>query len=155
MNAKAEKFRKFVEEIYPGVFQIDEVPNDPDENIIFRSFITVHGQQFPTVAIIDNSVFITLRTLIAPRALDDNNSARLLKFVNKENQLYKPFKLFIDDDGDILLESCLVSNDDNVDTISIFLIFDVIAQYLTNTYRKIMKLVWAGIDDLNSDVKYH
>ena len=102
----------------------------------------VEGQQLPTIVIIDDSIFSIIRVQIAPQALKDENAADLLKMVNGQNMMYKPFKLFFDERGDLMLDVCLVTDKDKLDGNEVYQLFSVIINYLDENYRNIMKVVW-------------
>ena len=128
MNNKAEQFNAFLE--------------DQKIRVVFRSFLGVEGQQLPTIVIIDDSIFSIIRVQIAPQALKDENAADLLKMVNGQNMMYKPFKLFFDERGDLMLDVCLVTDKDKLDGNEVYQLFSVIINYLDENYRNIMKVVW-------------
>ncbi len=130
MNNKAEQFNAFLEDQKIKVFQMEELEGNEQHTVVFRSFLGVEGQQLPTIVIIDDSIFSIIRVQIAPQALKDENAADLLKMVNGQNMMYKPFKLFFDERGDKL------------DGNEVYQLFSVIINYLDENYRNIMKVVW-------------
>ena len=91
MNNKAEQFNAFLEDQKIKVFQMEELEENEQHTVVFRSFLGVEGQQLPTIVIIDDSIFSIIRVQIAPQALKDENAADLLKMVNGQNMMYKPF----------------------------------------------------------------
>ena len=109
---------------------------------MFRSFLGVEGQQLPTVIIIDDSIFSIIRVQIVPMALKEENAADLLKMVNRQNTMYKPFKLFFDELGNLMLDVCLVADNDKLDGNEVYRLFRVFINYLNENYRDIMKAVW-------------
>ena len=142
MNNKAEQFNAFLEDQKIKVFQMEELEENEQHTVVFRSFLGVEGQQLPTIVIIDDSIFSIIRVQIAPQALKDENAADLLKMVNGQNMMYKPFKLFIDERGDLMLDVCLVTDKDKLDGNEVYQLFSVIINYLDENYRNIMKVVW-------------
>jgi hypothetical protein len=142
MNNKAEQFKAFLEEQKINVFQMEELEGNEQHTVVFRSFLGVEGQQLPTIVIIDDSIFSIIRVQIAPQALKDENSVNLLKMVNGQNMMYKPFKLFFDERGDLMLDVCLVADKDGLDGNEVYQLFSVIINYLDENYRNIMKAVW-------------
>ena len=80
---------------------------------------------------------------IAPQVLTDNNKAALLEFVNEENTKYKPLKLYFNANGTLLLDLYLTNVEDQLNGDTIYLIFDVIINYLNDNYQKIMKAIWS------------
>ena len=142
MNNKAEQFNSFLEEQKIKVFQMEELEGNEQHTVVFRSFLGVEGQQLPTIVIIDDSIFSIIRVQIAPQALKDENAADLLKMVNGQNMMYKPFKLFFDERGDLMLDVCRVTDKDKLDGNEVYQLFSVIINYLDENYRTIMKVVW-------------
>ena len=142
MNNKAEQFNAFLEEQKIKVFQMEELEGNEQHTVVFRSFLGVEGQQLPTIVIIDDSIFSIIRVQIAPLALKDENAADLLKLINGQNMMYKPFKLFFDERGNLMLDVCLVADNDKLDGNEVYQLFRVIINYLDENYRNIMKVVW-------------
>lgn len=143
MNKKAEAFKKYLEEKDIKSFEIEELEGDEQKTAVFRSYITTEGQQLPTLVILDESIFALLRVQIAPRALSEENQLELLKKVNEESSAYKPFKLYLNKEGDLMLEVCLVVEGElNGDTI--YAMFAILIDYLNDNYRKFMKCIWQG-----------
>ena len=142
MNIKAEQFNAFLEEQNIKVFQLEELEGNEQHAVVFRSFLGVEGQQLPTIVIIDDSIFSIIRVLVVPLALKEVNAANLLKLVNGQNAMYKPFKLFFDEQGNLMLDVCLITDKDKVDGNDVYQIFSIIINYLDENYRNIMKAVW-------------
>ncbi len=142
MNKKAEQFKKFLDERKITAFQMEEIADDPQNTVAFRSFIAVEGQQLPTMLIVDDSVFSIIRVQIAPQVLKEDNADALLKLANTQNMAYKPFKLFFDGSGDLILDTCIVAENDGLEGEAVYRMFNVIIGYLNDNYRNIMKAVW-------------
>ena len=142
MNKNAEAFKKYLDEKKIEVFEVEETPDDAQETAVFRSHIIVAGQQLPTIVVTDKSIFTVIRVQIAPQVLTAENKAALLDFVNAENLKYKPFKLYFNANGTLLLDLCLTNADDDLNGDTIYLLFDVIINYLNDNYQEIMKAVW-------------
>ena len=147
MNSKAESFKKYVEEQQPGVFHIEELEGDEQQAVLFRSTVTIQRQQLPLMVAIDTSVFAIIRVQIAPKVFDEEAQSELYKFVNEQNLGYKPFKFFFNDMGDLMLESCLLFTGEEAKSEEVYLMFNVIINYLNENYRRIMKLIWGGSSD--------
>ena len=143
MNKNAEAFKNYLDEKKIEVFTVEETPDDAQETAFFRSHIIVAGQQLPTIVVTDKSIFTVIRVQIAPQVLTDKNKAALLEFVNGENLKYKPFKLYFNANGTLLLDLCLTKDDDDLKGDTIYLLFDVIINYLNDNYQKMMKAVWS------------
>ena len=141
MNKNAEAFKKYLDEKKIEVFEVEETPDDAQETAVFRSHIIVAGQQLPTIVVTDKSIFTVIRVQIAPQVLKAENKTALLDFVNAENLKYKPFKLYFNASGALLLDLCL-TNADELSGDTVYLLFDVIINYLNDNYQEIMKAVW-------------
>ena len=124
-------------------FQIDEVKDDQLNTVVFRSAIDINGTQIPTIVILDDSIYGMIRLLIAPKALKDDNEVELLKLLNDYNKKFKSFKYYLDDEGSIILDTCLLFREDGTDGDMIYAMFDVIINHLGDEYKEIMKTVWA------------
>ena len=143
MNKNAEAFKAYLEEKDIKVFEVEELEGDNQETAVFRSHITTEGQQLPTAVILDTSVFALVRVQISPKALTEANQLELLKMVNEESAAYKPFKLYLNRDGALMLDVCLVI-DEELKGDMVYTMFSVIINYLDANYRKIMKCIWQG-----------
>lgn len=146
MNTKAESFKQFVRENHPDVFKIEELEGDKQEAVVFRSTVGVQGQQLPLMVVIDTSVFTIIRVQICPQALSETDQSALYKFINEQNFSYKPFKFFVNGAGDLMLEICLLFTGEEAKPDEIYLMFEVIINYLNENYRGIMKLIWGGAE---------
>lgn len=145
MNAKAEQFKAYLDEKGIKVFDIEELEDDPQHTVAFRSRLTIEGQSLPTVVIIDDSIFVLVRTQIQARALTEQNKTALFEAANVENGRFKPFKIYTNNAGDLLLDVCLTfMNELSGD--EIYTIFDSMIGYLDGSeggYRRLMQAVWS------------
>lgn len=146
MNSKAESFKNFVRENHPDVFRIEELEGDKQEAVVFRSTVSVQGQSLPLIVVIDSSVFAIIRVQICPQALNETEQTALYKFINEQNFSYKPFKFYLNSAGDLMLENCLLFTGEEINAEEIYLMFEVIINYLNENYRGIMKLIWGGAE---------
>ena len=142
MNKKAESFKNYLEENEIKAFIIEEIEDDKNETAIFRTAVIASGQRLPAALIIDKSVFSVVRVQIVPQVLSEENKNRLLQFVNEENFRYKPFKFYFNPAGNFLLDVCIIDNGKEIDGKEISLIFNVINNYLNDSYRDLMKALW-------------
>ena len=143
MNKKAEAFEGYLKEKDIKVFEMEELEGDSQHTAVFRSHITVEGQQLPTIVIRDDSIFTMVRVQIAPKALSEENQLELLKLVNEESAGYKPFKLYLNKEGDLILDVCMtIEGELNGD--NLYSMFAIIIDYLNTNYRKFMKCIWKG-----------
>ena len=141
MNNKAQKFKDYLDEKEIKVFEIEEL-DDEQATVAFRSRLAINGQNLPTVVFVDNSNYSMVRVQIAPNALNADNQIDLLKFSNNENSKYKPFKLFFNDNGDLLLDFCIDADEEIFSGEKVYAVFDIIINYLENNYRDMMKVIW-------------
>lgn len=141
MNQKAEAFKEYLKEKDIEVFEIEELRGDEQKTVVFRSYLTVEGQQLPVIVILDDSFFALVRVQISPKAMTEENHFELLKKVNEESSAYKPFKLYLNQAGDLMLDVCMVIEGElKGDTI--YAMFALIIDYLNNNYRNFMKRIW-------------
>ena len=143
MNKNAEAFKAYLDERNIKVFEVEELAGDTMQTAVFRSNITTEGQQLPTIVILDESVFAVLRVQISPKALTEANQLALLKMINEESAAYKPFKLYLNRDGDLMLDVCLVV-DGELKGDTVYAMFSLIINYLDANSRKLMKCIWQG-----------
>ena len=141
MNKNAEAFKAYLQEKNIKVFEVEELEKDNQRTVVFRSHITTEGQQLPTVVILDESIFALVRVQISPKALTEANQAALLKLVNEESAAYKPFKVYLNQNGDLVLDVCLVV-EDTLKGDTVYTMFSVIINYLDANYRKFMQCIW-------------
>ena len=144
MNVKAEAFQNYLNEKKIEAFQSENVPDDAQNTTIFRSHIVVEGQQLPTLVILDDSVFSMIRVQISPKAQTEENELKVLKLANEQNLKFKPFKLYFDTEGSLILDICLLMPGEEFPMIGdeIYSMFDVLIQFLNENYRSIMKEIW-------------
>ena len=142
MIKKAENFKQYLDKNNITVFQMEEMPNDANNTVVFRTHVSVNGQQLPSAVIIDNSIFTMVRVQISPQSLTTENEPALSKMLNLENAKYKPFKLFFNEKGDLMLDVCLITKDSMDNAEEVFLMYNLIINYLNESYRTIMKAIW-------------
>ena len=93
------------------------------------------------MVILDKSVFAVIRVQIAPQVLSDENRFALLEFINEENLNYKPFKFYFNQSGTLFLDLCMPI-EGNLSGDMIYLMLQVIINYLETSYKKIMRKIW-------------
>ena len=142
MIKKAEDFKLYLDNNKITAFQMEEIANDANSTVVFRTHVGIQGQQLPSALILDSSIFAVIRVQISPQALNPENELALSKAMNEENAKYKPFKLYFNNDGDLLLDVCMVAKDDTVNAEEVLQMYNVIINYLDGSYRTIMKAIW-------------
>ena len=144
MNVKAEAFQNYLNEKKIEAFQSENVPDDAQNTTIFRSHIVVEGQQLPTLVILDDSVFSMIRVQISPKAQTEENELKVLKLANEQNLKFKPFKLYFDGEGSLILDICMITPDERAEEIGdmVYGMFNVMITFLNENYRTMMKTIW-------------
>ena len=147
MNVKAEAFQNYLNEKKIEAFQSENVPDDAQNTTIFRSHIVVEGQQLPTLVILDDSVFSMIRVQISPKAQTEENELKVLKLAYEQNLKFKPFKLYFDPAGSLILDVCLLTPGQAAEDFGdlgdkVYGMLDVLINFLNENYRPIMKEVW-------------
>ena len=142
MIKKAEDFKLYLDNNKITAFQMEEIANDANSTVVFRTHVTVNGQQLPSALILDNSIFGVIRVQISPQALNPDNETAMAKLLSAENAKYKPFKLYFNGNGDLMLDVCLIAKDDVVSPEEVLLMYNIIINYLDASYRNIMKAIW-------------
>lgn len=147
MNTKAKVFKKYLKEKEIKVFQVEELPEDEHNTVVFSSHIVVEGQQLPLMVILDDSAFTVIRVLILNNALKQDKDVQLLYMTNTQNMNYKPFKLFFDRNGALIMDACMTTpgeKEKDFETLGdeIYGMFDLIIKFLEANYRSWMKEIW-------------
>lgn len=143
MNKKAQIFQEYLEEKKITCFEVQEVAGDTLNTVVFRSAIDVEGQQLPTLVILDSSIYAMIRVRVANAALKEENKTVLVEAINKINSQYKIFKYYFADDGALILDSYVLSRQEELDCDMVYTVLDIIVKHLTAEYKNIMKLIWA------------
>lgn len=142
MNLKATKFTNFINERNINVFQMQEIDGDMHP-VVYRSAMEVGGQNLPTMLVIDDSIYVMLQVRVVAGLVKEANKAAVLEHLNALNENYKVFKYYADEAGNIIIESCIPSTDDQFVPQMIHAVIDVIVDHLNSEYPKLMKAVWA------------
>lgn len=141
MNKKAKAFRTYLKKAGIEAFEMEDMHDDELHTVIFRTFIEAQGTKLPLIFVLDDTLYGSIRVLIAPKVLKDGNEMAIYQLINEYNRTYKSFKYCIDEEGALLLDMCYISNDD-VDGDILSVLFDVIIQHLEESYRPLMKAIW-------------
>ena len=147
MNSKAEVFSKYLEEKKIEAFQVEEAADDAQHTVVYRSHIVVEGQQLPTLVLLDDSVFSMIRVQISPKARTEENELKVLRMASEQNMKYKPFKLYFDQSGALILDVCLLTPGREEKDFAnlgdeVYGMFDVLIKFLEENYRAWMKEIW-------------
>ena len=147
MKSKAEAFSKYLEEKKIEAFQVEEIADDAQHTVVYRSHVVVEGQQLPTLVLLDDSVFSMIRVQISPKARTEENELAVLRLVSEQNMKFKPFKLYFDQSGALILDICLLTPGNEEKDFErlgdeIYGMFDVLIKFLEENYRGWMKEIW-------------
>ena len=91
----------------------------------------------------DDSIYVMLQVRVGAGLVKEANKAAVLEHLNALNENYKVFKYYADEAGNIIIESCIPSTDDQFVPQMIHAVIDVIVDHLNTEYPKLMKAVWA------------
>lgn len=141
MNQKAEAFKKYLQEHQIEAFVIDEIKDDELNTVVFRSNVEIYEHKLPIIVILDSTIYGMIRLSIAPAAVTASNEEAVWKLVNQYNRTYKSFKYYLDEEGSLLLDACLVCRCDEVDGDMIYLLFEVIINHLQKAYPQIQEVL--------------
>lgn len=142
MTLKAEKFDKFLEEKEIKCFQKEEI-KDQLNTVIYRSFMEVEGQNLPIIVITDSSIYTMVRVQVAAKLAKEHNTGEILEYINELNRQFKVFKYFVTDNGDLCLDSCIVTDVETFNSEIVYTVIDVILKHLVEFYPAIMRKIWA------------
>ena len=143
MNLKAQKFSNFINERNINVFQIQDLEGDMHP-VVYRSAMEVGGQNLPTMLVIDDSIYVMLQVGVGAGLVKDSNRAAVMAHMNSLNENYKVFKYYANENGDIVIESCIPTTDEEFMPELVHAVIDVVLKHLNEEYPKLMKTVWSN-----------
>ena len=143
MNLKATKFTNFINERNINVFQMQEIDGDMHP-VVYRSAMEVGGQNLPTMLVIDDSIYVMLQVRVGAGLVKDSNRAAVMAHINSLNENYKVFKYYANENGDIVIESCIPTTDEEFMPELVHAVIDVVLKHLNEEYPKLMKTVWSN-----------
>jgi hypothetical protein len=144
INAKTTKLKDFFAENKIECFQIEE-RNDENETAVFRSLMQVKGQTLPFAILLDKSVYTLFQVQLAPALVKGEAFAKIAAFLNEMNNNYRVYKFVVTNEGDLLLNACIVSKDDAFDPALVNAIIGETVKFLEAEYASIMAKVWEEI----------
>ena len=145
INPKTLKLKEFLEANKIECFQIEE-RNDENETAVFRSLMQVKGQTLPFAVLLDKSVYALLQVQLAPAIIKGEVLGKVAAYLNEMNNNYRVFKFVVTNEGDLLLNACVVSKDDNFDPALVNAIIAEIVKFLEAEYASIMAKIWKEIE---------
>ena len=143
MNLKAQKFTNFINDRNINVFQMQEIDGDMHP-VVYRSAMEVGGQNLPTMLVIDESIYVMLQVRVGAGLVKDSNRAAVMAHMNTLNENYKVFKYYANENGDIVIESCIPTTDEEFMPELVHAVIDVVLKHLNEEYPKLMKTVWSN-----------
>ena len=143
MNLKATKFTNFINERNINVFQMQEIDGDMHP-VVYRSAMEVGGQNLPTMLVIDDSIYVMLQVRVGAGLVKESNKAAVMEHMNSLNENYKVFKYSANENGDIVIESCIPTTDEEFMPELVHAVIDVVLKHLNEEYPKLMKTGWSN-----------
>ena len=143
MNLKATKFTNFINERNINVVQMQEIDGDMHP-VVYRSAMEVGGQNLPTMLVIDDSIYVMLQVRVGAGLVKESNKAAVMEHMNSLNENYKVFKYYANENGDIVIESCIPTTDEEFMPELVHAVIDVVLKHLNEEYPKLMKTVWSN-----------
>ena len=143
MNLKATKFTNFINERNINVFQMQEIDGDMHP-VVYRSAMEVGGQNLHTMLVIDDSIYVMLQVRVGAGLVKESNKAAVMEHMNSLNENYKVFKYYANENGDIVIESCIPTTDEEFMPELVHAVIDVVLKHLNEEYPKLMKTVWSN-----------
>ena len=143
MNLKATKFTNFINERNINVFQMQEIDGDMHP-VVYRSAMEVGGQNLPTMLVIDDSIYVMLQVRVGAGLVKESNKGAIMEHMNSLNENYKVFKYYANENGDIVIESCIPTTDEEFMPELVHAVIDVVLKHLNEEYPKLMKTVWSN-----------
>ena len=143
MNLNATKFTNFINERNINVFQMQEIDGDMHP-VVYRSAMEVGGQNLPTMLVIDDSIYVMLQVRVGAGLVKESNKAAVMEHMNSLNENYKVFKYYANENGDIVIESCIPTTDEEFMPELVHAVIDVVLKHLNEEYPKLMKTVWSN-----------
>ena len=143
MNLKAQKFSNFINERNINVFQIQDLEGDMHP-VVYRSAMEVGGQNLPTMLVIDDSIYVMLQVRVGAGLVKESKRPTVMAHMNSLNENYNVFKYYANENGDIVIESCIPTTDEEFMPELVHAVIDVVLKHLNEEYPKLMKTVWSN-----------
>ena len=144
MATKARAFRDFLDAKEIKAFVSETIENDPEQATVFRSRVEVDGQALPLLVLLDRSIFSMIRVKISTKCKTEENELAVLQLAHDLLRQYKPFKLYFDGEGSLILDICMITPDEKAEEIGdmVYGMFNVMITFLNENYRTMMKTIW-------------
>ena len=144
VNIKTTKMKEFLENNKIECFRVEE-RNDENETAVFRSLMQIKGQTLPFAVLIDKSVYTLFQVQLAPALVKGEAFAKIAPFLNEMNNNYRMFKFAVTNEGDLLLNVCITSQNDSFDPVLTNALIGETVKFLESEYATIMAKIWEEI----------
>ena len=144
MNTKALKFNEYIKENLPNVFRIEEDSNNELHPVIYSAIMDVDKKDLDFWLVIDDSFIVYFQARLANSIVNKKNRIVVLEHLNSLNETYKTFKYYIDEQGSIIIESCLLATDEEFNPGLVHGSINAVLTHLQEEYKNIMKIVWSN-----------
>lgn len=139
MNKKAQKFNIFLQvNNVSGNFVVQEVKNE-FETTLFLSTAAIGGDEKPVKVLIDNSGLVLFQVRVFGNAVKKSNRGKVLEKLNEVNDIYKLFKYYVDQEGSVILESCLPATDEGFEPEMVYAVLELIFNHLEEINGELKK----------------
>lgn len=142
MNPKAQSFQDYLDKEKLKDFTLEEISGEDLKPVVFRSHLALQAARLPVVVVWDLSIYGMVRILVAQKALKKTNETALLKQIDETNRKYKAFKYYLDEEGNLVLDACILCRGQKVDGELVYILFDTLSQHLEKAYGQWMKVIW-------------
>lgn len=142
MNSKAQSFQDYLDKEKLKDFTLEEISGEDLKPVVFRSHLALQAARLPVVVVWDLSIYGMVRILVAQKALKKTNETALLKQINETNRKYKAFKYYLDEEGNLVLDACILCRGQKVDGELVYILFNTLSQHLEKAYGQWMKVIW-------------
>ena len=136
--------KEFLENNKIECFRVEE-RNDENETAVFRSLMQIKGQTLPFAVLIDKSVYTLFQVQLAPALVKGEAFAKIAPFLNEMNNNYRMFKFAVTNEGDLLLNVCITSQNDSFDPVLTNALIGETVKFLESEYATIMAKIWEEI----------
>lgn len=137
MNKRAEKFLAFLEEKNLNKDFIHQEINDQYNTVVFGSSFMLEDNKVEVLVNVDDTVYTSVRARIMTLS-EDADELEAAKMVNSLNLECMPIKFYIMQDGSLVADRCIMSqNEKDFNPEMIYVSLDVVQQYVKNRWEDI------------------
>ena len=139
MNTKAQKFQEYLNAKGQSQAFVSQDINNDFHTTVFRSNITVDDKSLPLIIVFDDSTYCMMQVQVADAVCNEANELKVLKTINSWNANYKVFKYMLDQNNNLILNSCLLNKVNEADGDKTYAVLDVMVQHLTKEYKNMIE----------------